>query len=277
MSQMELDERRRRKLASPEMRAAFSRAKEELVERFGAREMARVAECITIACGDRAPVLSHPLHRPALIHFPGVTSKPWYEPGEYAATARIARVLAERSTEIRTEVASLREGWVEYLADFYMRQKFYTVQGAEWSSLELFHEGERADWVPRLCPVLDAAIREIEPLVSGSVMLSRLAPGAALPPHFDDNSYKLTIHFGIEVPERCGIRVGGEERTWRTGECLVFGDTFLHEVWNHGESDRVCLLIDIWHPELAPAEVEAMRVVRRLAAPACQPAVFEEF
>ena len=46
------------------------------------------------------------------------------------------------------------------------------------------------------------------------------------------------------------IRVGDEIREWRAGECLIFDDSFEHEVWHDGEGDRIVLICDMWHPEL---------------------------
>ena len=42
-----------------------------------------------------------------------------------------------------------------------------------------------------------------------------------------------------------GIRVGTETREWRAGECLIFDDSFEHEVWHDGDSDRVVLICDL--------------------------------
>ena len=39
-------------------------------------------------------------------------------------------------------------------------------------------------------------------------------------------------------------------RWWRDGEVLAFDDSFEHEVWQEGESDRWVLMLDIWHPML---------------------------
>lgn len=41
------------------------------------------------------------------------------------------------------------------------------------------------------------------------------------------------------------------------GKCLVFDDSYEHEVWNRTEGERVLLLFDLWHPDL----VEEVRPV----------------
>jgi aspartate beta-hydroxylase len=35
---------------------------------------------------------------------------------------------------------------------------------------------------------------------------------------------------------------------------LAFDDSFEHEVWQEGESDRWVLMLDIWHPMLTPEQ-----------------------
>ncbi|CAM9782549.1 unnamed protein product, partial [Ectocarpus sp. 13 AM-2016] len=37
----------------------------------------------------------------------------------------------------------------------------------------------------------------------------------------------------------------------KAGKCLVFDDCYEHEVWNKTERERVLLLFDLWHPDLA--------------------------
>ena len=71
------------------------------------------------------------------------------------------------------------------------------------------------------------------------------------------------MHVPLDIPSedasKCGIRVGGETRRWTSGEPLVFDDTYEHETWNHTDTSRVILLMDLWHPELSQAEREGIR------------------
>eukprot|EP00966_Prymnesium_polylepis_P084105 1946792-Prymnesium_polylepis.2 len=59
------------------------------------------------------------------------------------------------------------------------------------------------------------------------------------------------------------MRVAGEERRWEVGRALIFDDAFEHEVWNDTDAERVVLLLDLWHPDLQPAEIEAIRALFR--------------
>jgi aspartyl/asparaginyl beta-hydroxylase (cupin superfamily) len=39
------------------------------------------------------------------------------------------------------------------------------------------------------------------------------------------------------------------------GKAIVFDDSFEHEAWNDGNSARITLVFDIWHPDLTQREV----------------------
>ena len=60
----------------------------------------------------------------------------------------------------------------------------------------------------------------------------------------------------------CEMTVGGEARQYSPdGTPLVFDDSFLHEVHNRSETDRVVLLCDLWHPDLDAADAERIAAV----------------
>ena len=52
------------------------------------------------------------------------------------------------------------------------------------------------------------------------------------------------------VPEQdaCTMRLHDREVGWREGECLVFDDTYQHEVTHRGTAPRVVLLIQVKRP-----------------------------
>jgi aspartate beta-hydroxylase len=46
---------------------------------------------------------------------------------------------------------------------------------------------------------------------------------------------------------------------WQEGKCLIFDDTYIHEVHNKNENRfRTILLLDIWHPDIKVEEREAI-------------------
>jgi len=86
-------------------------------------------------------------------------------------------------------------------------------------------------------------------------------------PHLGPTNMRLRCHLGINIPDGdCGLTVGGETRHWREGECLVFDDSLLHESWNRTGQARVVLVVDLWHPDLTPAEIAYLEGLHRFAA-----------
>src|SRR3546814_9157183 len=69
---------------------------------------------------------------------------------------------------------------------------------------------------------------------------------------------RLICHLPLIVPDGCALRVGAETRGWREGELLIFDDSFEHEAWNRGGSDRTILLFEIWRPDIDADEREQL-------------------
>ncbi len=115
--------------------------------------------------------------------------------------------------------------------------------------------------VRALCPVTASVIdaHEKETWLAGVAYFSRLDPGARVAPHRGPTNTRLRCHPGIEVPDGCGLRVGGVAGAWESGRCIVFDDGFVHEVWNLGARRRTVLIVDIWHPDLSDDEVALLQ------------------
>ena len=88
----------------------------------------------------------------------------------------------------------------------------------------------------------------------GEVLFSTLAPGTVLRPHCGGTNARLTCHLGVVVPseEDITITCGGETRHWVEGKCIVFDDSFQHDVKHQGRSHRTVLLLNFWHPDVPP-------------------------
>lgn len=43
----------------------------------------------------------------------------------------------------------------------------------------------------------------------------------------------------------------------------VFDDSFDHEAWHDGETTRINLIVDFWHPDLSDAEVKFLNILVR--------------
>lgn len=57
----------------------------------------------------------------------------------------------------------------------------------------------------------------------------------------------LRLHLGLLVPKeasQCRIRIAEHVYAWEEGRCLVFDNTYNHEVWNDTNDYRVVIFID---------------------------------
>lgn len=99
------------------------------------------------------------------------------------------------------------------------------------------------------CPEL-AALVEAEPDVL-SATLSFLAPNKHIPLHRGPFRGVLRFYLGLSVPTGADGRpsailtLDGIEYRIADGECLLWDDTFHHEVWNRSEALRIALLLDV--------------------------------
>ncbi len=126
------------------------------------------------------------------------------------------------------------------------------TQDDKWKTFVLYAYGARAGRNCRACPETAAIVERIPGMKTA--FFSILAGDKRVPPHRGPYKGLLRCHLGLIVPEplACGLRVGTREARWREGEALVFDDTFVHEVWNAGASERVVLFIDFIRPMRFP-------------------------
>merc|ERR1711924_415793 len=101
--------------------------------------------------------------------------------------------------------------------------------------------------------------------MGGESLFSQLSPGTKLVPHCGPTNMRLTCHLGLIIPDGATITCGGVERKWEEGKCIVFDDSWEHEVNHCGASPRVVLLVNFWHPEIDPREWAEL--VREAQAP----------
>ncbi len=131
-----------------------------------------------------------------------------------------------------------------------------------WGAFYFWRYGERvainADRAPATMAALGAIPLPHIASRSPIALYSRLTPGTHIQPHHGLLNTRLICHLPLIAPDGCGLRVGNETRHWREGETLIFDDSFEHEAWNRGSSDRVVLLFEIWRPELDEAERAAL-------------------
>jgi len=206
-------------------------------------------------------------------------AKPWHEPSKF----QMCRMLEELYPTIRAEYDAYidklinRKDWDDSdttpgLGDVGSRPGALhdggLTKSGRWREVPLFTNctlnREYAKYFPETVKILQEHCRDATGLAlcgGGDVIMSSLAPGTRLRPHCGPSNSRLTCHMGIKVPKTkeqgCWIRVAAEEkRGWEEGRCMVFDDSFEHEVVYEEPSvheaypgDRVVLLANFWHTD----------------------------
>ena len=189
--------------------------------------------------------------------YPGLPKRAVYP----AAGFSLARELQARYADIKAEFVRLPGN------DGFQQEPENIGRTGQWSVFMLYELGKRNDANCARCPVTTAVIERYAAVhsICNAAYFSILAPNTHVAPHKGPTNMRLRCHLGIDVPERCGMRVDGKLLAWREGKCLVFDDSFTHEVWNEGDRPRVALVVDMWHPDLSQAEVALLNELQRYA------------
>jgi|ERR1051325_10522752 beta-hydroxylase len=166
----------------------------------------------------------------------------FYEPEEFPWSSR----LEDRWKDVRLELDRVLAG-PERPPSFesISEEQARIVQPERWRTFFFYAYGHRVDENCRRCPQTTELLESIPGMTTA--MFSILTPGTRLTPHRGPFKGVLRYHLGLLIPsgdERCAIRVGGELKTWREGESLVFDDTYEHEAWNETGAPRVVLFVD---------------------------------
>ncbi|KAG6452415.1 hypothetical protein O3G_MSEX007611 [Manduca sexta] len=182
-------------------------------------------------------------------------SRPWWNI-EQTPYARLARNL-EASWK-----AILKEG--EAARALYEQEKEGLKERGEWSQLDIFVRGQEIPGRCKKAPITCSIVRQELAAVGckrGQIKFSAMEAGTHVRPHVGPTNCRLRMHLGLSNTEDTYIRVDKEIRQWQAGKVLMFDDSFEHEVWHNGTGSRLVLIVDVWHPDLTPAERRALPAI----------------
>lgn len=199
------------------------------------------------------------LQQPSMFYYPGLPQRPWYDRSEFAWVpafeAETAAMLAELNAA-RTDPAR----FTPYVENAPNRPPpaNHLLEDPSWGAAYLWKGGVLTEGVAECAPhTLAALAKTPQPVVPGRspmALWSRLTPGTHIKPHHGLLNTRLICHLPLIAPDGCAMRVGHESREWRYGELAIFDDSFEHEAWNKGQSERIVLLFEIWRPEIPEDE-----------------------
>ncbi len=121
--------------------------------------------------------------------------------------------------------------------------------GTSWKTYALCIFGQPVAVNCAACPETARVLADLPGLQNA--WFSILAPGYHIPAHRGPTRALVRCHLGLRVPaarERCWIRVDDQIYCWREGECVLFDDTYEHEVLNDTGEFRAVLFLDIDRP-----------------------------
>lgn len=185
-------------------------------------------------------------------HFqPGLGSKPWYDATDFQFCSQLEQQYETIRLEFEEALKNIKE---HPLVDHGELQ--LTNGTGHWREIVMVGPGSGKG--RKLCPKTAKLLDQVPGLKTlararagcGNAIFSTLGAGSRLRAHCGPTNVRLTCHLGVNVPTDCGLRVGNEVREWKKGKCLVFDDSWEHEVWNNSDQPRTVLLFNFWHPDL---------------------------
>ncbi len=206
------------------------------------------------------------LQQPSMFFFPGLPQRAWYEREEFDWTESVESYTGNIVAEIQNLLPS-PSAFEPYVQGQSGRPAPNNplLNDPSWSAAYLWKSGVRQDIlagkVPSAMKALEAAPLPVIPDRAPMALFSRLQPGTHIKPHHGMLNTRLICHLPLIVPDGCGIRVGAKSRQWESGKLLVFDDSFEHEAWNNGSSDRTVLLFEVWRPEISIEDREVLTVL----------------
>ena len=233
---------------TPEVDAYFA----ELKNKWGNQSLARIEAMLYSSGNDRLP-----MQEGAKFIVPGLSTTPWLDIDAFPTLHPLVNRLEAESGRIRDEIDTVT---MQKPAGLTPYEHYIGVQN-NWHALYLFKDGARVTESKNLVPctwdIFENEMKDLHcPLLE--VHFSILQPGAIIKPHCDLWNFTINLHLAVEIPDKCELTVGNETRHWKEGECLLFDYSFLHDAKNFSDKRRVCLLMDIWHPDLSDVEKDAL-------------------
>jgi hypothetical protein len=192
--------------------------------------------------------------RPNVFVIQGLIAQPWHDVQEFGQGFDILKspktldTLRKEFTQIYNHPLSV---W-----------KKNQVPSGEWQVFHLVNQGQKVQQNCDICPNSWLLLKSL-PLycmlhnVFGNTSFSVVKPGCHISPHCGPTNIRLRCHVPLFVPDHCNMRVGTTTKEWIEGECMIFDDSFEHEVWHRGSKDsgdRVIFMFDLWHPGLTRQE-----------------------
>ncbi|MEM7207237.1 MAG: aspartyl/asparaginyl beta-hydroxylase domain-containing protein [Pseudomonadota bacterium] len=187
--------------------------------------------------------------------FPGLSHRPFYDIQQF----EWARKLEAAADDVTSEFKAL------YEAGLFRPQAQKLLDRGDWNTYYLNYYGMRYDEHCAACPITASLMDDLaEDWPAGGTYFSMMSPDTHVKPHCGPTNTTLRCHLGLVIPEGAAIRVETEKVYWQEKQCIVFDESFEHEVWNTS-GERAVLIMDFWHPELSREERWALNYLGQVS------------
>lgn len=202
---------------------------------------------------------------PTHFHYPGLREFEFHERSAFPWLERLEAMTETIAAEL-DQVANAADAdlvpYVQYGASEPLAQWRALNHNRDWTAIHLLQRGAavgpNAAHCPRTMAFLDDVPQPWIPGCGANAMFSLLAPHTAIPPHTGVANFRLLCHLPLIIPGKCWFRVGDQVRDWEHGKAWVFDDSIEHEAVNETGALRIIMIFDLWHPDLSPAEQQAI-------------------
>mmetsp|Transcript_25124 Transcript_25124/g.39166 ORF Transcript_25124/g.39166 Transcript_25124/m.39166 type:complete len:286 (-) Transcript_25124:61-918(-) len=223
-------------------------------------EWERMEAMFEILQGKTKPSFQHQHQRPYSFYLPKLPYKMFWNKEALPLTA----ILEENYEKIKEELFENLEkeekspGYLDftpYVGDGTEEDKGKMVSAGSWNVLYFYH-----NFMPNVgnmgkFPVLTSVLKQFgEEFLGGMVCFSSIEPGTCIVPHTGPSNMRLTCHLGIVGCQNVEVQVGVKKSFYQDAKCVVFDDSFIHQVQHKGTDRRITLMLDCWHPSLTPLE-----------------------
>lgn len=194
---------------------------------------------------------------------PGLRASPWWDTQEFPWIQQVEACYED----IRQELIALhyKGGFQPYRGPSWTpgvdapdigRQSH---DSGDWNVFYLFLHGMVYDDNVAKCPKTVEMIKNIIPRHYEHAFFSAVNPNTHIVTHHGPTNKKLRLHFPITGLNGTRLRVEDDIRGFEEGKAKVFDDSFDHEAWHDGDTTRINLIVDFWHPDLTDEEVKFFR------------------
>ena len=175
-----------------------------------------------------------------------------------------AKEFAARWQEVRDEALELRRDLarVPRFHDLMKEQADISANdGRDWRMFIMRAYGVDVPGNLARCPAVASLINDRPEVMS--CVLSFLAPGKHVPKHRGPFRGILRFHLMLTMPRTpegdvaAVLEIDGKPYRLSDGDCLLWDDTFPHEVWNNSDEVRIALLLDVWRRDM-PVDMELL-------------------